>query len=131
MLSACGVDAGCNCGAPVIPTWQRAAEAKAANPTKSNRQIAEDLGISEGTVRNAQKKSGAQPYAPEDDRPTIDKPPRGALWDDQRRSFCRFIPKKSLVGVSGQVLKDRDAIRKPRGRGLVGTTAPASRIFHC
>jgi hypothetical protein len=45
---ACGVDAACNCGAPVVPAFKRAADAIEADPTKSNRQIAEEIGVSEG-----------------------------------------------------------------------------------
>jgi DNA-binding CsgD family transcriptional regulator len=44
---------------------QRAAEAVAANPQKSNRAIADDLGVSEGTVRTA-RQSTAQDYAVDD-----------------------------------------------------------------
>jgi hypothetical protein len=54
---ACGVDAACNCGAPVVPAFRRAEEAIKADPTKSNRQIADELGIDEGSVRYAKKKS--------------------------------------------------------------------------
>jgi hypothetical protein len=34
-------------------------------------------------IDNLGRLSGARSLAPEDDRPTIDKPPRGELWDDQ------------------------------------------------
>lgn len=57
MCSACGVDAGCNCGAPLMSKAQRAAEAIAANPHKSNRAIAEEAGLSEPTVRRARTAS--------------------------------------------------------------------------
>jgi hypothetical protein len=42
----------------------RAAEAIKANPQKSNRAIAEEIGVAEGTVRAA-RNSGAQDYAPD------------------------------------------------------------------
>jgi len=60
-----------------IPAGQRAAEAIAANPRKSNVAIADDLGVSEWTVRDARKKSTSRGLEVED-RPTIDKPPKGS-----------------------------------------------------
>jgi hypothetical protein len=74
-------DAACNCGAPLVPAWQRAAAAIAANPLKSDRAIAEELGVSDMTVGRARKSTATSVAV--DDRPTIDKPPRGELWDDQ------------------------------------------------
>ena len=55
--SACGttVDAGCDCGAPYLPAGQRAAAAVAANPQRSNRAIADEIGVDEGTVRKARR----------------------------------------------------------------------------
>lgn len=53
--AACGAEthAACSCGAWYKPKGQRAAEAVAANPDKSNRVIAAETGVSEGTVRTA------------------------------------------------------------------------------
>ncbi len=53
--SSCGatVDAACDCGAPYLPAGQRAAEAVAANPEKSNRAIAADIGVDHKTVAKA------------------------------------------------------------------------------
>jgi hypothetical protein len=53
--SKCGAggEASCDCGVPYVPAGDRAAAAIAANPTKSNRAIADDLGVSEPTVRRA------------------------------------------------------------------------------
>ena len=55
--TACGreVNAACTCGAPYVPKKQRAAEAIAANPQKSNRAIADEIGVSEPTVRRARQ----------------------------------------------------------------------------
>ena len=52
--SACGAEANasCNCGKPYLPR-ERAAEAVAAHPEKSNRAIADEIGASEATVRRA------------------------------------------------------------------------------
>jgi hypothetical protein len=51
--SGCGAEANasCNCGVSYMPASKRAAEAIAANPEKSNRAIAEELGVDEKTVR--------------------------------------------------------------------------------
>lgn len=53
MCSSCGVDAGCNCGASLMSKAQRAAHAINENPRKSNVMIAEEIGVSEPTVRRA------------------------------------------------------------------------------
>lgn len=69
VCTGCGVEANasCSCGVAYSPKVVRAAEAIKANPQKSNRAIADDLGVSEGTVRSA-RNSGAQDYAPEAER---------------------------------------------------------------
>ena len=61
---ACGAQgvAACDCGVPYLPASMRAAKAVAANPEKSNRAIAAEIGVAEGTVRTA-RKSTAQDYA--------------------------------------------------------------------
>lgn len=67
--TGCGVEANanCNCGVAYTPKIVRAEEAIKANPQKSNRAIAEEIGVAEGTVRAA-RNSRAQDYAPEDER---------------------------------------------------------------
>jgi len=57
ICTACGAEANasCNCGKPYMPAKQRAADAIAANPEKSNRAIAAEIGVSPGTVDNARK----------------------------------------------------------------------------
>lgn len=62
MCSSCGVDAGCNCGAPLVSKAERAAAAIAANPGKSDRAIASEIGSSPTTVGKArsQLSSGGQ-----------------------------------------------------------------------
>lgn len=57
VASACGEDASCNCGAPLMSKAQRAVEAIAANPQKSNRAIADDIGVNYQTVNRARKLS--------------------------------------------------------------------------
>jgi hypothetical protein len=58
--SSCGAtaDASCNCGAPYVPARERAAAAVAANPEKSDRAIAADIGVSHPTVAKARKTTG-------------------------------------------------------------------------
>jgi hypothetical protein len=53
-----GKDAGCGCGVMVIAKSERAAAAKLADPTKSNRTIASELGISHTAINNAIKSGG-------------------------------------------------------------------------
>jgi hypothetical protein len=65
----------------VVPAFKRAADAIAANPEKSNRQIAEETGVSVDTVNRA-RKSGERCRSPDDRSPSI-KPLKGAGWDDQ------------------------------------------------
>jgi len=127
MCSACGVDAGCNCGAPLMSKAQRAAKEIAANPHKSNRAIAEEVGVSEGTVRTA-RKSGAQDYAPDEesrtgrDGKTYKMPVRQSVIEDDedddidevtpsqiRKAFLIYANEAMLLAkydgpVNGQVL---------------------------
>jgi hypothetical protein len=51
----CGAEtnAACNCGAPYVPVAQRVKEYDAANPGKSTRAAAADLGISKSAVSKA------------------------------------------------------------------------------
>jgi hypothetical protein len=58
--SECGAEANasCNCGKPYIPAKVRAAEAIKANPQKSDRAIAADIGVSHTTVQEARKSTG-------------------------------------------------------------------------
>jgi hypothetical protein len=62
----CGAEANasCNCGKSYVPAAQRVAEYDKANPGKSTRAAATDLGIASGTVTKARKKSGASTEAP-------------------------------------------------------------------
>lgn len=58
--TGCGAEAhaSCNCGKPYVPAKQRAAEAIAANPQKSNRAIADEIGTSHTTVQRAREEAG-------------------------------------------------------------------------
>jgi hypothetical protein len=57
--SSCGAtaNAACDCGAPYVPAGVRAADAIAANPEKSDRRIAKEIGVSQPTVSKARKQS--------------------------------------------------------------------------
>jgi hypothetical protein len=57
--SSCGADAtaSCDCGVAYLPAGKRAEEAVAANPEKSDRAIAEEIGVSQPTVSRARKRS--------------------------------------------------------------------------
>lgn len=70
--SSCGAkaDASCNCGAPYIPAGERAKKAVEANPEKSDRAIAAELGVGKDTVRRAREATGA--HAPVDERIGLD-----------------------------------------------------------
>lgn len=84
--SSCGAkaDASCNCGAPYIPAGERAAKAVAANPEKSNRALAAEIGVSEPTVRRARE--GTASHDAVDTRLGLDgkvrKLPTRPLYDD-------------------------------------------------
>jgi hypothetical protein len=67
VCTACGseANASCNCGKPYVPKKQRAREAIEANPQKSNRAIAAELGLSDDTVGRARREAGVAGAAPE------------------------------------------------------------------
>lgn len=54
---SCGAEtnASCNCGKPYVPKIVRAIEAVKTNPEKSNRAIAQEIGVSYDTVNKARK----------------------------------------------------------------------------
>jgi hypothetical protein len=58
--TACGAEANasCSCGKPYLPR-ERAAEAVAAHPEKSDRAIADEIGVGKDTVRRARAATGA------------------------------------------------------------------------
>ena len=61
VCSGCGApgEGSCGCGVAYIPPAARAEAAVKANPQKSNRAIAEDLGVGKDTVRRARQSTGA------------------------------------------------------------------------
>lgn len=65
--SGCGAEAhaSCNCGKPYLPAKMRAREAIEANPQKSDRAIAADIGVSHETVSKARRESPVNELTPE------------------------------------------------------------------
>ncbi len=63
--SECGAEANasCNCGKPYVPAKVRAAEAIKANPQKSDRAIADEIGVSHQTVGRAREEATG-PHGP-------------------------------------------------------------------
>ncbi len=103
--------------APLIPARERAAAVAKNNPGLSNVQIAEKAGVSEWTVRDAKKKSGSRPLEPEDDdRPTVDKPPRGELWDDQDDKSEKLIGKDGKQSSAAHPRRGRKVEMRRAGR---------------
>jgi hypothetical protein len=59
--SRCGASAevSCNCGVAYVPVRERARKFVEANPEKSDRAIAKEIGVSDRTVNRARKNSTA------------------------------------------------------------------------
>ena len=81
----------CNCGAPYLGAGQRAAEAIAANPERSDRSIAAELGIGNKTVSRARQAMG-------NDTPSRDTPDRVTGKDG--KSYPSRTRAKPRTGVS-------------------------------
>jgi hypothetical protein len=100
-----------------------------ANPGMSTRQVAEKLGdVSHMAVNRARQTSGATSVTPEDDRPTIDKPPRGELSDDQGSCDANAARRRGSLHIGKQQVNARKAPVKvwqlsssaAAGDGLIG-----------
>jgi hypothetical protein len=93
--SACGAEthAKCNCGKPYLPKLQRAAEAVAAHPEKSDRAIAADIGVSHTTVQQARQLATDLP---------VDEPRTGK--DGKTRKLPSYIPDAERVRQNPGVL---------------------------
>jgi hypothetical protein len=65
--TGCGAEANasCNCGKPYVPKKQRAKDAIAANPHKSDRAIAAEIGVDPMTVNKARHEAGVDLSTPE------------------------------------------------------------------
>src|SRR6266550_529556 len=88
--SACGISAStaCACGAPYVSAGKIAARAVAEHPEKSDRAIADELGIDHKTVGRARRKS------------TGDNAPVGKRVGKDGKA--RKLPKKSDGGRAGR-----------------------------
>lgn len=104
--TSCGatVDAACDCGAPYAPAGDRAAAAVAANPQKSNRAIADEIGVSYETVRRARTDTDVS--VDDDARVGLDgkarRMPRRRIQDDDDEE--EFTPKELASRNRGSFL---------------------------
>lgn len=110
--SACGVsaDAACDCGAPYLPAGERAKQAIEANPQKSDRAIAAELGIGNKTVSRARQQSTVS-------RDTVRQSKRIGKDGKERRVPVReAITKasKKLSAAAIEVHRAHDAYRDQR-----------------
>jgi hypothetical protein len=96
VCSACGADRHCDCNAPAVPKAQQALEALKANPEKSDRAIAAELGVNKDTVNKARHELAGT----------------GQLKDGPR------------TGLDGKVRKQ--PVRKPKPETQHAAPAPAS-----
>lgn len=55
ICSSCGADRFCQCNAPAVSKSERAKAAILANPEKSDRAIADEIGVSDRTVNRARE----------------------------------------------------------------------------
>jgi hypothetical protein len=94
--SSCGAAgiAACDCGAPYVPAATRAAKAIAANPNKSDRAIAADLGVDHKTVGKARKSTGD--YSPVETRTGKD-------------GVTRVIPKRKAKAEEEDIPSEEEA----------------------
>ena len=82
-----GAKASCDCGAEYVPAGKLAAQAVAANPAKSDRAIAAELGVNNATVSRARQKSGVA-FATPDTRTGRD----GKSYPATRKSSAESEP---------------------------------------
>jgi hypothetical protein len=103
VCSACGADGegSCRCGANYVPWKEKAAaDAVAAHPHKSNRAIADEIGVDEKTVRKARRKST-----------TADRSAVGKRTGKDGKT--RNMPRRNRRGLNSPKLDDaRKIVRK-------------------
>jgi hypothetical protein len=112
ICSSCGADRGCDCNAPAIPKSVLAARAIEKAPNRSNRVIAEEIGIDEKTVRKARKatadQSGVQKRKGKDGRERA--VPR-ARPKEKSQAVIRAEQVKEKAQAEGRQLKALDRSR--------------------
>jgi hypothetical protein len=93
----CGAEAfaSCNCHKPYHPR-EIAAKAIAANPGKSNRAIADEIGVGKDTVRRARESGGA--HAPTD-RIGRDGKTYPVKTTEPERPFIQVAPSKKMIAM--------------------------------
>lgn len=116
--TACGAEAhaSCNCGKPYVPAKQRAKEAIEANPQKSNRAIADDIGVSYETVRKARDAT--------DNQLSVDEP-RVGLDGKVRRLPVRFQEPEPDEGPDAE---HEEGLRVIAARGFLFRASEAKQI---
>lgn len=112
--SRCGaeVDAACTCGAPYVPAGARAAVAVAANPGKSDRAIADEIGVGKDTVRRARSTGACAPVEKRTGKDGKARKPPG------RAPEQAAVPQVSVErdGVEGPAVVSRLEKREKRRR---------------
>src|SRR5262245_48628775 len=102
--SECGAtaSAACECGVPYVPKRERAIEAVRANPEKSDRAIAQELGVALRTVQKARGEltTGSQ----------LDEPAKRVGRDGKaRRLPVRFyVPDAATVARNLKAVRDAE-----------------------
>ena len=97
VCSACGVDAACNCGAPIISARERAARAIAANPEKSDRALAAEVDVAPNTV-SAARKTTAQSCAVDTKNETHETTAQSCAVDTKNETH-----ETSRIGRNGKI----------------------------
>jgi hypothetical protein len=124
----CGAEtnAACNCGLPYLPKTQQAREAIAANPEKSDRAIAADIGVHHSTVQEARKQLAGDPpverigldgktrkmparQAPEDVDEEIEVAPSGELATARRSVIDENIKLVRRINDLAEALNAKEA----------------------
>ena len=114
VCSACGApgEGTCGCGAPYVKPGERAEAAVKANPDKSDRAIAEEIGVSDKTVGKARKSTAE--YSAVKKRTGKDGIPRRMPRMD--RAPKKHYAESEIVALADQG-KSNDEIAKLTGIG--------------
>jgi hypothetical protein len=111
ICTSCGAEANaaCNCGVGYVPKTARAAEAIKANPEKSNRAIAAEVGADEKTVRKARAdQSAPETVTGKDGKKYPAKQAKRAEEDDaEPEPGCSF---DEWVGMTHRISKLEDRV---------------------
>jgi hypothetical protein len=114
VCTGCGAEANasCTCGVAYTPKSVRAAEAIKANPEKSNRAIAADIGVDHKTV-GAAREAGGESFPTTDTRVGRDGKNYPATAPQKPRLTSSYIPAQNVTpppDFIAQAQKHLDAI---------------------